>query len=272
MDIADYLSQRIETSKEALKFSKQIIESLPSGNLEVKIIRGKVRFYCHDNGADKYINCNNLNLLRQLQEKEYFLKLKASAEKEVKALKKVKSILEKAPNHQTVFTSIPEERKTLIKPFTSTKETKIQKQMAQEFKYWTKDSLNRKAVKKDLNLVTLNNERVRSKSELIIADRLKLAGIPYIYEGHFVFKDETDNFEVWFPDFQMFNTRTGAKYYWEHFGLMDNPEYCASTQFKLETYAKQGIIMGKNLIITMESSNHNLNTEYVDCLINEFLK
>lgn len=271
MTIDEYLSDRIDASKEALEYSKQKIESLPHGNLEIKIIRGKERFYLHSNGSDYYIN-NKTELIQQLQEKEYCLKLKSAAEKELKALRRVQSILDKTPGQQTVFTSIPEKRRNLIRPFEPSSVEIVRKEISRELKYLEKESLNRKTVNKNINLITLNEERVRSKSELIIADRLKFAGIPYIYEGKLVFKDKTDILEVWFPDFQMFNIRTGEKYYWEHFGLMDNPEYCASCQFKLEAYAKQGIVIGKNLIITMECSTHILNTEYVDRLINEFLK
>ncbi len=54
--------------------------------------------------------------------------------------------------------------------------------------------------------------------------------------------------------------------------MLDNPEYCKSCQEKIEIYAKYGYFPGENLIITSESSGHGLNLEYVDCLIERFLK
>ncbi len=172
-----------------------------------------------------------------------------------------------------MFCNIPESKKTLIQPFVSPETEDVKTLIAKERKYWEKEMLDRRGVDRNLQLVTLNGERVRSKSELIIADRLKSAGIPYYYERKFTFyNEENRDTETWFPDFQMFNVRTRKKYYWEHFGIMDNPDYCASCQYKLETYSKHGIVMGNNLIVTMESSKHNLNVSYIDRLINGLLK
>ena len=76
----------------------------------------------------------------------------------------------------------------------------------------------------------------------------------------------------WHPDFRVQNARTGRLYYWEHFGMLDNPDYCANSQNKLELYAKYGYFPGENLITTSESSGHGLNLDYVDCLIEKYLK
>jgi len=54
--------------------------------------------------------------------------------------------------------------------------------------------------------------------------------------------------------------------------MLDNKEYCEDCQIRLETYAKHGYFPGDNLIITTESSSHSLNLEYVDCLIDKYLR
>ena len=167
-----------------------------------------------------------------------------------------------------MFLSIPEERRHLITPYEYCPE-KADDDVVRVF--------NRKPIRGDLNLVTQSGEHVRSKSELIIAERLGAAGVPYYYEDPLIMEEDgkgdgpLKECLYWHPDFRVQNVRTGRQYYWEHFGMMDNPEYCASAQFKIETYAKHQIILGKNLIVTTESSQHSLNVEYVDRLIKEFL-
>jgi len=71
----------------------------------------------------------------------------------------------------------------------------------------------------------LKKEKVRSKSEVIIADRLFINAIPYEYERGLIVKipktaecPETEM--VWNPDFRVLNVRTGKEYIWEHFGRM----------------------------------------------------
>lgn len=113
---------------------------------------------------------------------------------------------------------------------------------------------------------TENNETVRSKSEKIIADKLKLSGVPYIYEKPLYLGNVTK-----YPDFTILNKRTRKEYYWEHMGMMDNPDYVKEALTKLEIYLKNGILPGKNLIITYETSNQPLSVKSIQLMINEYL-
>ena len=93
---------------------------------------------------------------------------------------------------------------------------------------------------------TKRGEYVRSKSELIIADRLFDAGIPYHYEV----ACERKKWIISYPDFLVLNPRTKKEYYWEHFGMMGDPTYLEQTLGKIEKYARYGITLGNNLIAT----------------------
>jgi hypothetical protein len=53
--------------------------------------------------------------------------------------------------------------------------------------------------------------------------------------------------------------------------MMDNEEYSSNAVGKLNLYSENGILPGRNLIITMEAQNEPLNTKAVDKLIKEFL-
>lgn len=93
---------------------------------------------------------------------------------------------------------------------------------------------------------TLRGEKVRSKSEAIIADTLYRHGVSYEYEKIL----ETDG--VTRVDFTIENNIRGQTLYWEHFGKMDDPDYVLEYLKKKKRYESMGIIEGKNLIATYE--------------------
>ncbi|MCR5188057.1 MAG: hypothetical protein K6C97_03910 [Treponema sp.] len=68
------------------------------------------------------------------------------------------------------------------------------------------------------------------------------------------------------------NIRTRAEFYWEHFGLMDDSDYSDNAAGKLRLYTENGILPGRNLIITMETKNDPISTRCIDKIINEYLE
>lgn len=135
---------------------------------------------------------------------------------------------------------------------------------------WVRERQKSTNRKKPINgdLITLNKEAVKSKSELIIADRLFLLGVPYVYEPILTFDD---GFHFIYPDFLVLNKRTREEFLWEHLGKVDDEKYAAKNQMKIEEYGKNGFFPGKNLILTFESSARNISTEYIDSLIRNLL-
>jgi hypothetical protein len=93
---------------------------------------------------------------------------------------------------------------------------------------------------------TLRGEKVRSKSEAIIADALYRHGISYQYEK--VLKKDG----ITRVDFTIENNIRGQTMYWEHFGKMGEPDYVLEYLKKKKRYENMGIIEGKNLIATYE--------------------
>ena len=70
-------------------------------------------------------------------------------------------------------------------------------------------------------IYTNRGERVRSKSEKIIADQLLKEGIPYRYECPIQLGQT-----IIYPDFTVLNKKTHKEFYLEHFGMMDDQNYC----------------------------------------------
>ena len=116
-------------------------------------------------------------------------------------------------------------------------------------------------------LTTKNGEKVRSKSEKILADMFFDNGLVYKYEKPLQIRGNL----TLYPDFTFFNPLTDQEIYWEHFGMMDDPQYVNNFIQKITSLNKNGIILGKNLIVTFESSRKILDQDYVKTLINSYL-
>lgn len=70
-----------------------------------------------------------------------------------------------------------------------------------------------------------------------------------------------------YPDFTVLNIKTRKTLYYEHFGMMDNPEYCKNALEKIEIYESNGIHLGEELFVTFESSLRPLSLSQLDILI-----
>ncbi len=241
------------------------IAYLPEENLVV-VKSGKRTIYYASNGKTsnskgrKYISKEQVDYLKKLQKKNYYRQVLKTAEEERDKLEKILKKLDKIEDTDSVFLKLKPEQKNLIEPY-------VQNLNKKDLEKWKNDFMTHRNIADNSSLITKAGTRVRSKSELIIAERFETYGIPYKYECAIFVGDK----DVWFPDFTVLNKRTGQQYIWEHFGMMDNPDYCASAQFKIEKYSKEGFIQGKNLIVTTESSLHSLNTKYIDTIIEKIL-
>jgi hypothetical protein len=106
----------------------------------------------------------------------------------------------------------------------------------------------------------MKGERMRSKSEVIIANLLNSLEIPYKYECPVIL----ENGATIHPDFTILNKRTRKIYYLEHLGKMGQEKYAADNAQRLNDMILSGLILGKNLIVTIESNTMALNTKALE--------
>lgn len=106
--------------------------------------------------------------------------------------------------------------------------------------------------------------KVRSKSEAAIARELFSRGIPFHYEEKLELNDPVFGTRAIYPDFTCRNIKTGRTLYWEHLGMMSEPEYINSCTSKLAAMAKNGIVVGINLIVTAETRDEPLTYLNID--------
>lgn len=110
-------------------------------------------------------------------------------------------------------------------------------------------------------------QRVRSKSEKILADYLERHNIPYKYEKPLNLK----GYGVVYPDFTFLSSKKGKEVYWEHEGMMDDPIYASAAISKIKTYEENGIYIGDRLILTFETKKSVLSTREIEREIEQYL-
>jgi hypothetical protein len=115
---------------------------------------------------------------------------------------------------------------------------------------------------------------VRSKSELIIADALSNANIPFEYE-----KLLSLGGTIRYPDFTIDDEISGQVIFWEHLGMLEREDYRRSWEKKLAWYLTQGVLpaeegSGPNgiLITTTESSQTGFDSSVVRDIIRKYFR
>lgn len=136
----------------------------------------------------------------------------------------------------------------------------------EDFERWSKASYETNPNHRE-NLIHPTNLgfSVRSKSEAMIAMALHFNCVPFRYESAL----SLDNITL-YPDFTIFHPVTGRIIYWEHFGLIDNPDYQMQYLSKIRHYITNGIYPSIDLITTYETSERPLSLETLDQVISFF--
>ena len=104
--------------------------------------------------------------------------------------------------------------------------------------------------------LTRRGERVRSKSEEIIANLLYELDLPYKYECSLSL-----DYRVVYPDFTIYDVNRGCEVYWEHFGLLDQEDYMRSAWNKIAAYERNGYEVGEEFLFSYEMKGSPLNEQ-----------
>lgn len=240
------------------KFKNKIVGT--SGDkLRCAVCRGHYQYYI----GKRYLKKKERKLATQLAQKEYYEKLDKEMLKYEKALTIVENFLENEIL-QNVYRKLHPARKVLVVPAYRPIEKVIDE--FEKIEYECKGFRDEDKTE----YYTIKGERVRSKSEKIIADELYRNGIPYKYELPTEIQVLNKKMTI-YPDFTVLNKRTGKKWIIEHLGMMDNKTYYESAMQKLDIYEKNDILLGRNLIILHETSTNPLKVKILEKYIKEYL-
>ena len=261
-NIMEELTKEIRILEKIIEYAEKSLKAAPQGILRISRKGNSSQYYWRKDEKDKngkYIKKKDRNIAYELAQKDYDKDILQTA-KEQKG--KISRFLKQyAPERiKEIYTSMPLEKQMLITPCILTEEQYVTK--------WENRSYIGKEISADIpEIYTEKGERVRSKSEKILADKFNLMKIPYLYEYPLQLK----GYGVIYPDFTLLNKKTRQEYYLEHFGMMDDTRYSEKTIQKIELYEKNGIFPGEKLLMTFETSKHTLNMMLVEQMITKYL-
>ena len=232
----------------------------PEGHLRISRDKNKSRYYqCIDGNNEIYIPRSNKELPKLLAQRTYNRTVLKKVETR---LKQIKKILQDYTDDEIerIYTSMHKERQLLVTPIEPTWNQLLMK--------WYEEEYQGKEFKEGTPLIlTEKGERVRSKSEKILADYFYRKNILYKYEKPLHLK----GYGSVYPDFTFLSKKTYQEIYWEHEGMMDKQDYARAAVRKIELYQINHIYPGDRLIITFETEQNVLNSKIIENLIEKYL-
>ena len=252
--------QKIEALKQSIMTKRKGIEGREknTGVLTCRKTKGNYQ-YCVNR---KYVSkVKKLDYLKGIAKQEYWERLLPILEcytRQLRTILKTRTRLEEA------YTHMHEGKQVLFEPDVVPVEKRIQ-----NFRNVTYERMGF-AENDKTEYYTHRGERVRSKSEKIIADELDRQGIPYHYERPLLLRVDGQTKEF-HPDFTAMNITTGEVKYIEHLGMMDNSGYYNNVLMKLDAYERNGLLIGRDILLLHESVYRPLNTRIIADYIQEFL-
>ena len=262
-NLTEDLQKRREELNELLNKKLRALKTAPEGHLRIAQAHEgrKLQYYLVTKRGDTkgtYIPHTQLKLARQLAQKQYDLNIIKILRRQIAAYDQL--LAAAGSQIPELYENLCRARRLLVTPATLS--------ASQYIDLWENVKWEGLPFAADApEYFTAKHEQVRSKSEILIADALGRFKVPYRYEYPLKLK----NGKVLHPDFLCLNVRTRREYIWEHFGMLDIPEYASRTVGKLKLFSQNKIFPGKNLIITTESSDAELSSIQIESLIKEFL-
>ena len=214
-------------------------------------------WFWSDGKNKTYIKKKDRALAEQLAYKKYLLELKNELSEELKILNRyINKISTPHKSEQMLINST--EMRRLVSPYFLPENKALIEWINTPYEKNTSypETLIHKSISGNI---------LRSKSEAMIDMLLFEAKIPYRYECQLVLGNK-----ILWPDFSLLHPRTAERYYWEHFGMMDNSDYANNACQKIKEYTSNGIIPGINLITTFETKDKPLTSDMVKRIIDNY--
>ena len=244
-----YLQDEKYRMREIIYSARHRLEAAPEGN--IRIVRHRDGYQCYlrkdpTDPSGHFIRKSERGVIKPLIQKAYDQKVLAAAEKQYAVIKRFLdhydgNVLAK------IYAKLSDIRKENVDP--------IELPDSEFRKRWEAVPFIPKEMDRNIpEHYTGKGERVRSKSEVMIADALAQAGIAYRYECPLVLDGKTMH-----PDFTILRMSDRKEIYWEHLGMMDREDYCQSAILRIRFYESNGLCLGRNLILTFETSELPIN-------------
>lgn len=252
------VKRKIISIHEELNKIAVLEKQFPEGELLCQKNTNRYKWYFKNQDKKTYLFKSNRDLAEKLALKKYYMCRKKELEKELLACRAYLRILG-TPGKAEQILLHPEYGRLLRNYFVP---------MNEELNKWQNEEYDKcQKYEETLLIKGTQGKMLRSKSEAMIDMMLYKHRIPFHYEEKLIL-----NGRVIYPDFVVRHPKTGSYYYWEHFGMMDDEEYCGHACDKIKLYCENGILPSINLITTYETKQHPLSLKTVEQIIQEYFE
>ena len=263
-NISSEIQKRLSILRLYLSRKTSELQKAPEGTLRIILNHKRPQYYYlrkHEHGNGQYISSKNRKLVLDLAQRDYNKTMLKALQKQIAFLEQTLARYQGLSLEKVDQNFSPSRKPLIISDFPKASE------IAEKWRSVHYARFNDKTL-----FETERKEYVRSKSEQLIAQALNSHKIPYRYEYpvKILTKDTRKSFTV-HPDFYCLNLRSGTEIIWEHFGLMDDPEYAQKAVQKINSYIQNGWLPGRNFIFTAETKENPLTARLINKIITEYL-
>ncbi len=253
-----YILADLESQEALAKQYRYRLQQLPEGKLSTSTIKGTAYYYKLIQGKKLYLGKADCEEVKLLQTRAHLSE----------ALKRIEK-------NCTALHHLLEEYESVETDIINCKVPKAY-QLSQKIDYRFTDWVDPRAwgrAKYDKNTKypeklihrTLKGERVRSKSEVIIADILFLKGVEYHYEENLTLGAETIA-----PDFKVAVASQRRFRRLEHFGMLSSSKYLEECLWKLRLYFSHKYVPWDDIIFTFEAQDGGIDAQTIGWIIDQF--
>ena len=264
-DMIKNLEERSLSLRKAVDKAKRCLGKAPEGHLQYSTSKrtNTIQYFHRTDPKSthgKYIPVSKRKLAVSLAQKDYMKRLLPVAQKEQTLIENLLSFYNSTMTMEELYKSLPEPCRRLVTPVEPSEDEYIQTWYAVEYEH-------KEFCEDAPEYYAANGVRMRSKSELLIADCLLRLNVPFRYECPLTL----EGCGTIHPDFTVLNVSQRKTLYWEHLGMMDVPEYAESAVSRIGHYIRNNIIPGDELILTYETKAIPLHTLQAEKLIKHYL-
>ncbi len=240
-----------------MKLKMESVKNPPAEKLHAIPHKKGYQYYLSKNGNRSYIRKKNRQLAVNLAQIEYDCKVWPVIQKELALLSELLKFYSENAMEQ-IYTKMPVGKQLLIKPDQITD---------QEFKErWLAEEYKPKEIDESYGYISNRGQKMRSKSEVLIANLLDQLEIPYKYEKPLYLR----GYGTIYPDFTLLDYRHQREIYFEHLGKLDNEDYMNRQIIKIRTYEQNGYYPGELLLLSGESRRYPLDMRRVEAMLRHY--